>query len=268
MTDPNNTFVTPPGRIVGGSLSKPFDKPAKDGKPAYTEFVVTFALPKTEPTTAALIAQIKALGASAWANDPTKLAMPIFAWKITDGDSTVANTEGRVPNTREGWPGNEVVTLTSRFPFVTLGVDGKSQIDANSVLPGHWVQLLGNVVSNGGKHGHPGVFLNLKGAKFVRKDAEIQLGGGMSAAQVAGAFGGQAAPVAPAPQAAPVAPTLPATDIVASALAAPPPPAPVAPAPPAGPVMTAAAIQAGYTYEALKTAGWTDDAMRSGGWIQ
>lgn len=42
---------------------------------------------------------------------------PHFAWKVEDGDSTIPNKKGKIPNQREGWPGHWIVHISNGYPF-------------------------------------------------------------------------------------------------------------------------------------------------------
>ena len=110
MAETHN-FTTPVGRIVGGSVSKAREirdnqnKPVmdKDGKPR-SEYSFGIAIPKTAGVThwsqEAWGAPIFALAQQSWPNG--EFQRPDFSWKITDGDSTIPNREGRKPADREG----------------------------------------------------------------------------------------------------------------------------------------------------------------------
>lgn len=260
--DPNNSFVTPPGRIVGGSLSVAQTKGHEGQELATPKWVVMLALPKGHPGTAELIAKIKRVGAEGFVGAlAPQLQRPDFAWKIIDGDSAIPNQRSIAPNTREGYPGHFVLTLTTTFAFQTCGENPNELINAAAVQNGSWVRIAGDVKANGSDV-KPGVYLNLKAAQFVRNDAVIQTGGAVTAAQ---AFGGAAAPAVPVA----AAPAVPATDIVTNAVAPPPPPpsVPTPPQAPTGPALTAKGVAENCDIAAWGANGWTEDTLRQHGYI-
>lgn len=297
---PDNSFITPVGRIVGGMLHEMFEKTKQDGTKV-SEFVVMLAMPVADPETVALVARIKALGAAAFSAKPHHLQRPDFAWKMIEGDSAIPNTEGKVPNTREGFPGHIILTLTTQYPFQTCGPNPNDLIDASTVKRGDWVRLAGNIVGNG-RDDKPGIYANLRSAMFIRPGEEIQTASAVTAATAFGGLvPGQATPAMPGRT---VMPGLPATasglpgvpglpTAVAPAMpAAPPMPtatAPVAPiapggvpampvapamdlvnavAPPLEPVLTALAVSQGVTVAAALAAGHTLEQLKAAGYIQ
>ena len=252
MSDPNNSFVTPVGRIVGGSLSIANTK-NHAGEVCDPYWVVMLALPKSDPETGKLIARVKAAGEVGFADTPNQLLRPDFAWKIDDGDSSGVNQNGKVYNEREGYPDHFVFSFRTTFAFDTVGEDASSPINPATVEKGSYIRIGGSFKPNG-RQDKPGMYMNLECAQFIRVGEKIG-GGGMSARE---AFG-TAAPVAPP------TPT-PAHDIVNNVVAPPPAP-PVAPAPPAGPVLTPAAVAAGVDVAAYMLAGWTELQLRTAGHI-
>jgi hypothetical protein len=110
------------------------------------------------------------------------------------------------------------------------------------LYPGCVVQVLADCFDYDNKQ--KGLSFGILGLMFIdTKAPKLAVGGGMSAAQVAGAFGVQAPTPGPTP-----GPSAPAPGFAGGP--------PAAPAAPAGPVMTPAAN--GVTYAAYIAAGWTD----------
>jgi hypothetical protein len=248
MTDPSNTFVTPIGRIVGGSLSrqqtKGFGGVVLD-QPIWT---VDLAVPKADALN--LIAQIKAVAAADFAAKPHLAERKDFAFKYDDGDSGEANLNGLVYNTREGYRGHTVFHISNRFEFGTVG-PGRQEIDPATIKTGDYVRLAGSIKGND-RDDKPGVYLNLSGAQFIRVGEAIDTGGG--AANAADLFADQ--PVGEPPAG------LPAHDIVANVIAPPPPP------PAAGPTLTAKGVSEGCDVDAWVASGWTLDSLRTQGYIE
>lgn len=252
MTDPNNTFTTPVGRIVGGSLSEPFTTD-HNGNPCDPKWVVVLALPKSDLGTQALITKIKAIGAAGYADKQAALDRADFAWKYVNGDANTPNTKGVVYNTRVGYPGHYVFTFTNSKAPSVCGEDPRSEINAASVKRGDWVRI-GGSIGCGTRTDQPGIFLNVDCAQFVRADEAI----GSTGQTCAQAFGSSATPP-------------PATDLVNAAAGGPPPPPPgAAPPPPAdGPQLTPAGVAAGCDPAAWLTAAqpWTLEQMRTAGYV-
>jgi hypothetical protein len=211
---------------------------------------------------------------------------PTFAWKITDGDSTVPNRVGKVPCQREGWAGHWVAHLTTRFPIQCYHVGHyhpMQQIqDENAIKTGDYCRVAVGVKGNGPSQS-PGVYLNPRLFELSRAGDPILSESGPAAATV---FGG-GAPTAPVPQVPPhpAAPTAPVPQVPPHPAAPtapvpqvqPHPAAPTAPVPqvqphqgflnpqaPAAPTAPTAPLERtvviggqSYTEAALLAAGWT-----------
>ena len=304
-------FTTPVGRLVMGSLYRPQDKDA-DGKPLTVKngpnagqptvrYFFALAIPKTPGHThwsqTDWGQKIAGVGQAGFPQGQWQ--QPAFAWKITDGDSTVPNTKGKAPNSREGYPGNWVLSFSSGFPPKIYNSDGTAAIvEPEAVKIGYYVQVNGTVDSNGNAM-KPGVYLNHNMVALSAYGPEIAQGPDPTAAGFGGAplpAGASATPVgnfAPAASAAPLgfppggaaqgqfpgttvpaanpsSPGNPAFLMVpptgAAGMPVPQPPAPPAPPAPAGPVMTPAAN--GVTYASYRQAGWSDEQLRAGGLMQ
>lgn len=247
MTDPNNTFTTPEGRIVGGSISRKQDKSYDGSQLATPVWVLKVAFPKTDAAAGKFIERMKATAAAGYAANPQQLQRHDFAWKFIDGDSSVVNQKGTAWNSKEGYPGHWVVTFQTQFDFETVNLD-IAPIDPATVKTGFYVRVGGNLVGNNKNDQNPGIYCNLGTVQFTRVGEEIHLGG-MSARD---AFG------APAPSQAP-----PAHDVVTNAVAPTPPPPPSI-----GPKLTPAGIAAGVNVEAYKAIGWTDAQLLQKGYIE
>jgi hypothetical protein len=228
---------------------------------------------------------------------------PDFAFKITDGDSTIPNKKGRKPVDQEGYKGCWVLWFSSEYAPRTFNANGTAPVDPNSIKPGHFVQVAGTVDTNGSDN-QPGVYLNHSLVAHAGFGPEISWGPsptevgfgrggvapGMSAtpvgalpAAVAGALPAPGAPAAassplpapaaalptaaaPLPSAATPAPTgvAPAPGFLAPG--APAPGAPAAPAPvPSGPTMTAKA--GGVPWSSFAAQGWKEADARTQGYI-
>lgn len=284
MANERVVFTTPVGRLVGGSLYKPYTKDA-EGKPLVTktgpnagqsrvEYYIAIAIPKGAEThwgQTAWGAPIWAAGHAAWPGGQAQ--HPTFAWKIEDGDSTIPNKKGKKPRDHEGCPGHWILRFSGGYAPSVWNSDGSAPIqEQDAVKPGYYIQIRGSVSGNGSAS-QPGIYLNHDKVALAGFGPEIrtgedvgQAGFGKGVDLPAGAsrvpVGGMAEGAAPAP-APVVAPPVAAPAPVAVAphpgflTAAPPPP--VA-APPAAPVPERVMLAAagGVTYEAFIASGWTD----------
>lgn len=304
----------PVGRLVGGSLYNPkastnrdgTPKLGKDGKPMFS-FNFGVAYPKGATTHWAQTewgAKIWAEGHSGFPNGEAQ--HPSFAWKVTDGDSTIPNKKGNKPAEQEGYPGHWVVWFSGTYAPKTCNANGSQTYgpaDGELIKAGHYVQVFGSVKDNKPSES-PGVYLNFAmvahsgfGKEIVGAGVDatkVGFGGALPAGASATPLGQMAAPGAPAtPPAVPGAPAVPtAAPVTPSNAAAPvtpiapnpaflnPPPVaavgvPVAmppaaapvPAMPSAPVRGMTAKAAGHSYEAMRGAGWSDEQLIAQGYM-
>ena len=302
-------FTTPVGRLVMGSLYKPQTTDA-DGKPLLIKsgpnagqpqikYFFALAVPKnpgeTHFTQTPWGQTILKVAAEAF---PQAYQSPTFAWKVVDGDSTVPNTKGIAPVSREGYKGNWVISFSSGFAPKIYNKDGTQTItEPDAVKLGYFVQVNGDVDGNGSSQ-RPGVYLNHSMVALSAFGEEIKVGADPTAAGFgtaplpAGAMATPPAQFAPAPlqaaafpaaQPGNIHPVFPAPGAVAPQFPGvvtpvagattfpsnPPNPAilavPAVPGASVAPVMTAKA--AGATYEQMIAAGWTLELMKQHGMI-
>lgn len=245
-------ITTPVGRLVGGhpmtrnAVTDKAGQPVKqaDGITPATEMYVGIAIPKTagvdwkqEPWGQ----QIVTAAVIGWKGGETNA--PGFAWKVIDGDSTIPNKKGKIPNQKEGYPGHWVLNCSSRLVCKAFHVgkyDPTEQIqDANAVKPGDYCRLFIEAKANFPAES-PGVYLNPTMFELSRAGELIVLDSGPSASE---AFGG--APATTSPAAAP--PVQPAPDFLNPATAAPP-----------VVIMYTHPNGQQFTREALVASGWQD----------
>lgn len=182
-------LLTSVGRLVGGSLytgqttdlegrPKVFKSGKDIGKPR-TDYYFGLAIAKgtekhwNETTWGKIIYSV---GCAAF---PGGLAnSPSFAWKIIDGDSTVAvGDKQRRPCDREGYIGHWILNFSSCLCAPDIyNADGSQLIsEPNAVNPGDYIQVYGSVVSNESKQ-NPGVHLNHQMVAFAGYGTRIFLG--------------------------------------------------------------------------------------------
>ena len=147
MTTKNSAiFTTPVGRIVWGSVYTP-QSTDKDGNP----LVVKSGPNKGKPTKkwAFGLAIAKTPGCAhftqeSWGQHFLAVAQrgfpngawqrPDFAWKVTDGDSTMPNKKGRVPNATPHNVGHWIISISTSMQAPRLFRQDQSQ---------QWVQIIG-----------------------------------------------------------------------------------------------------------------------------
>ena len=231
-------ILTPVGRLVQGS---PFEAQTLDaeGRPlvikggrsagqARVSYFVAIAIPKTDPGVNALHAAIVDVARTAFPqffDAEGNCLNPKFAFKITDGDSTVPNAKGRKPCDQEGFKGCWVFKFNNGFAPKCYTKGGAAVITSpTAIRPGYYIRVYATVAGNDSQQ-QPGVFLNCSMIELIGYGEEIVFG--PSGEEV---FGG--APVTALPPGASAMPIAPATAIPMPPVAAPLPPA-AAPLPPA-----------------------------------
>lgn len=194
-------ILTEEGRIVGGHplfrravVDNKTKQPVfnNDGTPA-TDVYIALAIPKTQGVDWKQTPWGKLIVAAAtagWVN--SEIGSPSFAWKVTNGDSTVPNTKGKKPCDREGYPGNWVLQCSTRLNVSAFHVGNYDPMaaiqDTNEIKPGDYgrlsIQAKANIPSES-----PGVYLNPRMFELTRAGAHIDLSDGPSAADVFGGGG-------------------------------------------------------------------------------
>lgn len=206
--------------------------------------------------------QIAAQAAADWPNGEHGAAT--FAWKITDGDSAVPNKVGKVPNTREGWPGHWVLHMTTQFALECYNPGAYNPMtdqitDENAIKTGDYCRV-GLSVRGNNPSQSPGVYLNPSKFELSRAGEVIASESGPSAADFFGggapATAGAATPPPPAGAATPPPPggaVQPAPDFLSpGAGAATPPPPPVE-----------KFLYNGVAYTRDQLAGWTEEQINA-----
>jgi len=240
--------ITCEGIVLWDGLTTP-DTDERTGAPVHN---LTIAIPENAPETA----EIEALAQRALDDSEFKGQRPANAkWPIKTIEASrfgkdAAMLAGRVAvtaRTRNGAP----------QVFDTNGQELNAMQYGKMLYPGAVVKLLIHAYAYNAT-GNKGVSAGLDGVQIVDTTTpKLDVGGGMSAGQVAAAFGATQATAAPPPAA-----VEPHHGFVANAGSPVPPPAPAAPQH----VMLPAAN--GATYEAMIAAGWTDELLVQHGMMQ
>lgn len=139
---------------------------------------------------------IYAEGANAF---PAMIQRSDFAWKIVDGDSSIPNKSGVLPNSKEGYPGHWVLTISSSLSAVKcfkanpqFGTTTECVSDKD-IKTGDYGRLVISCVDNRdkntGQSQTPGVYLNPIGFCMDKEGTAI-VGEGVPQVNAAAAFGG------------------------------------------------------------------------------
>ena len=228
-------FTTSVGRIVWGNPARSVVKKdqktnqpiMRDGAPAH-QWVFGIAFPKAEFQQNIMPYLQQAVQAVFPHGVP-----PQFSWKIKDGDGV--DRQGKPYNTREGYAGNYVLTISTEAfaPPIYKNEGGRyRQMAENEIKTGDYIVVRLNVKANAPTNPQhtPGLYINPVGIEHVGYGQEIVNSGGNPDEM----FGGRTYQLPPGASAAPVAPA----SNVAAPYAAPAPVAggyaPAAPAPVAG----------------------------------
>ena len=238
--------VTGPVTVLWDGISRPEAVQGQNGKPDSKKFTVKFAADPTEPAVGELRGMLDAEAARVFPSGKPRNFQATFGaltageydGKLTGHLVCTATTYGNPPPVYDA-NGREV-------PAASCGLYSGAKV--RLILTPRIYNAMGNV----------GESAWLSGVQIVDLTTEKLAGGaGMSAGQVASAFGiqgGAAAFTQPPAQAPAPVPSL--------------PPAPLAPNPGiVPPVPTAKMTAAGQTVESFQAAGWTVGQMRADGWV-
>lgn len=244
MTIINNgqAVVTGPVTVLWDGITRPEEVEGKDGGAPGKKFTVKFAAPASEPAVAELRPMLDAEAARVFPNGKPRNFQDTF------GALTDAEYDGKLT-------GHLVCTATTyNNPPPVYDANGREvPAHACGLYSGAKVRLILTPRVYNAK-GNVGESAWLSGIQIVDLTSEKLAGGaGMSAGQVANAFGiqgGAAAFAAPAP----VTPPMPVT-----------PPAPNPGIVP--PVPTPKLTATGHTVDSMQAAGWTLETLREHGYV-
>jgi len=186
MRQQNETFLTPVGRMVMGSLYEPQTK-SMDGKPLVFRSGRNEGKPRVNYFFALAI---KKNGEAHW--NQTEWGAKIyhtaralyprgesdratFSWKIVDGDSTVPNTQGVRPVDRIGYPGHWVLTFGGAFAPAIIDRNKEYITRENAVNCGDYIQV--NMMVNSNKSttlAHMGIVLNCTHVALISQGEPIE----------------------------------------------------------------------------------------------
>lgn len=177
-------FLTPVGRLVSGNLYTPREKDKdgnllvikngpKKGQPR-VEYYFALAIKKTGEQSWAQTAwgqPIYNKAVQSWPQGQTQRAD--FAWKISDGDSTIPNKNSNKPCDNEGWPGHWILHFSSSFAPKICDSTGANPItEKDAVKLGYFVQVYGSVASNESTQ-TAGIYLNHMAVSLQAYGTEI-----------------------------------------------------------------------------------------------
>lgn len=269
MKNQTETFLTPVGRMVMGSLYDPQTK-SMDGKPLTFQSGRNEGKPRVNYFFALAIkkngethwnqtewgAKIYGIAQKLFPNG--EINRPTFAWKIIDGDSTIpTGDKGNRPCDNIGFPGHWVLKFGSAFAPALIDRNREYLTKEGAINCGDYIQVNVQINSNKSRvipnlglalnaihvaligYGEPIEFKKAADPKTLNISTQLPPGASET-------------PVAFKTETAIPAPVLPG----ATTALAPPPPYPQILN--QGKKMTA---QAPGTYEQMKQAGWTDEQL-------
>ncbi len=171
MSEQAENIMTPVGRLVSGSVHEPQKKvDPKTNQPKLDaagnqeiEYYIGVAIPKGNETHWGTTDWGQIIWATGFRDFPggenSRAKLPNFHWKIIDGDSAVPNQKNITPVSRDGYPGNWVVSFKTNFAPQMVNATGQQAIGGNEFYRGCYVQVLGTVKGND-RTDSPGVYLN------------------------------------------------------------------------------------------------------------
>lgn len=258
-----DTFLSPVGRMVMGSLYDPQTKNAM-GEPLIFKTGSNAGKPRVNYFFALAVRKGAEKGweDSDWGKTiytnvvalyPAKEYLrPNFLWKIVDGDSSTPNSKGVKPCDRKGYPGHWVLTFGGAFAPIIVDRSGNRLDQDNAINCGDFIQVNMSVNSNGATSQNVGIVFNSTHVALLGYGEPIEFKQEIDPKSLG--FSQQLPPDAsetPVPA---------ALKISSTPAAVPPPPYPEILSPPvvAARVMTS---KAPGNYEAMIAAGWTDELL-------
>lgn len=200
-------LISPPGRIVAGSVSKP-NPLDMHGKPrTKPQYFFALAVPKTDLAIGPLMQQMFHFASQQYAQFPDVLRRinlglapgSQFAWKIKDGDSAAQPSATAKPlKDRDGHAGCWIISFSTTI--APKAVDRANQlINPEELKTGYYADVAFSVSANAKTDHTAGLYINANFVRLLGYGAEI----------VAGPSAEQRFGTAPAPQmgsATPLAP--------------------------------------------------------------
>ena len=247
------SFVTPVGRLVGGSFFdiNTHDHENKPLAPEKHNWWVGLAFPKTaanwweeQGELGAVFQAIMRAANSHYVNGEPQ--QPTFAWKIINGDDPKHAS-------KTGYAGHWVIGFSRNVAIDACPVYNAAYqpvIDKNLAKKGYYYRISGSSVANGRTGNQAGVYINMEMAQLLYAGEEI-----ISGPAPASVFG--AAPAMPEgarPIGVTPAPTPAATPVAA-------------PTPAATPVKVMTEKAGGATYEQFIAQGWNDEQLIANGYM-
>lgn len=183
MAKNSQSFVTPAGRLILGSVYEPkaverdgvpvLIKSGKNAGQVRKDYFFRVAIPKEGEShwrDTEWGAKIWAVGHDAFGGMADR---PQFVWKILDGDSDEPTVTGMIPVQAEGAEGCWLLSFTGSFAPQIVTFDGSEIIKQEGVVyPGCYVQVGATVVDNASRQ-TPGVYLNYNAVAFTAHGERI-----------------------------------------------------------------------------------------------
>lgn len=178
-------FITPVGRLVGGSVGTPRDKD-REGRPLLIKTGPNIGKPTVQFYVAVAIEKkgeqhwaTTEWGAKVWATGhaafPGIAQNPKFAWKIVDGDSTTPNDAGKRPCDMEGHKGHWVLHCATSMAPKACTAKGTVAIPPEQIKLGYYVSVAIMCQGNGTPT-KAGIYLNPQAVNLEFEGDEIVRG--------------------------------------------------------------------------------------------
>ena len=170
----NENYISPIGRIVGGSLYFGNDKDyhgrpliTKDGE-NYKRYVIYVAFAKDNPELPALKQYALDIAIAEFPhcfNNGVQI-VPDFYWKCRDGDTTELDDQGNPYSDREGYRGHEIWSFRRFFDGPPImDPNGQVLIQENLIMPGDYIRVSCQIRGNSSSK-MPGLFVDMKSVEF------------------------------------------------------------------------------------------------------
>jgi len=187
------TVRFPPGRIVSGDVYKGNTTDIQGnplviktgpnaGQPKIS-FYIGVAIPKTagvpweNEVWGQQIMNVARLGVPNAFDVTTGQLVPgrSFAFKVTDGDSQIANQNNKRPCDQEGFPGHWVLNFNNGFAPNPVNQEGDKIVEPDAIKRGYWAEVYASITPNTDQR-NSGVFLNHEVVSLAGYGQEIHGG--------------------------------------------------------------------------------------------
>ncbi len=178
MSNDRIQLVTPIGRLVGGSVSKMFDKDHQGNPKKNPNYFFAVAFDKNDPTFQEILGQLYQAAAAGYANNQSVIQNmnaswannfgPGFAWKIDNGDDPKFAD-------RVGYAGHWILGFSTTLDFQCVDKQF-AHVDPRMVKLGYYVSVAFNVLINNNTDHTAGIYVNPQCVQLEAYGEEITTG--------------------------------------------------------------------------------------------